>query len=274
MKTANLPSFCILMLTFLVSCNNDDTATKVDNTTTTAIPNTRSISSMTSSSGLNNNATSVSASTGSASTATGINPAHGEPNHRCDIAVGAPLNSAPTSTSGLNSQSPVSISPIQGNAPVQVNAPVISNPAGTVKPNTTSVAAGINPAHGQPNHRCDIAVGAPLNSTPTKTTPIETKPTVSSVKPAPATTTTTVAPGMNPPHGQPNHRCDIAVGALLTSAPTKKATTAPAVTTTPAQITSPIQPLQNNTKSNAKLNPAHGQSGHDCAIAVGQPLKN
>jgi hypothetical protein len=29
---------------------------------------------------------------------------------------------------------------------------------------TTTVLGGINPAHGQPNHRCDIAVGAPLNS--------------------------------------------------------------------------------------------------------------
>jgi len=24
----------------------------------------------------------------------------------------------------------------------------------------------LNPAHGQPGHRCDIAVGAPLNSAP------------------------------------------------------------------------------------------------------------
>jgi hypothetical protein len=26
--------------------------------------------------------------------------------------------------------------------------------------------------------------------------------------------------------------------------------------------------------SSAKLNPPHGQPGHDCAIAVGAPLKN
>ncbi|MBK6446410.1 MAG: hypothetical protein IPF81_14275 [Bacteroidetes bacterium] len=31
----------------------------------------------------------------SAQTATGMNPAHGQPGHRCDIAVGAPLSSPP-----------------------------------------------------------------------------------------------------------------------------------------------------------------------------------
>ena len=29
---------------------------------------------------------------------------------------------------------------------------------------TTEVAEGMNPPHGQPGHRCDIPVGAPLNS--------------------------------------------------------------------------------------------------------------
>jgi hypothetical protein len=88
------------------------------------------------------------------------------------------------------------------------------------------VAKGMNPAHGQPLHRCDIPVGAPLNSpvataknipatqqitsqqsqsvaadpTNTVTTPVVTTPTLE---------------GMNPPHGQTNHRCDIAVGAAL-----------------------------------------------------------
>src|SRR5688572_14008415 len=38
------------------------------------------------------------------------------------------------------------------------------------------------------------------------------------VPPAPPAQTTT-APGMNPPHGQPGHRCEIAVGAPLNSAP-------------------------------------------------------
>ena len=29
-------------------------------------------------------------------------------------------------------------------------------------------ANGLNPAHGQPGHRCDIAVGQPLSSAPVK----------------------------------------------------------------------------------------------------------
>lgn len=77
--------------------------------------------------------------------------------------------------------------------------------------------------------------------------------------------------GLNPAHGQPGHRCDIAVGAPLNSAPAVagqpkavQAVSAPA-TTVPA----PAMPAN----PNAKLNPAHGQPGHDCAIPVGAPLK-
>ena len=42
------------------------------------------------------------------------------------------------------------------------------------------------------------------------------------------------APGMNPPHGQPGHRCDIAIGAPLNSKPVQNPT--------PVQITNPTQP--------------------------------
>lgn len=83
-----------------------------------------------------------------------------------------------------------------------------------------TVAKGMNPAHGQPNHRCDIAVGAPLNSpvVPAKNNPAvqqqnTTVPkTISTQNPA---VTTPTPEGMNPPHGQEKHRCDIAVGAPL-----------------------------------------------------------
>lgn len=79
----------------------------------------------------------------------------------------------------------------------------------------------------------------------------------------------------NPAHGQPGHRCDIAVGAPLNSpanAPAQPSVT-PSITTAPAsKITAPpTTPL--STDPNAKLNPAHGQPGHDCSIAVGAPLK-
>lgn len=98
-------------------------------------------------------------------------------------------------------------------------------------------AKGMNPAHGQPGHRCDIAVGAPLNSPPgnaSKPAPIAKTTTISSSTAQPgvvssngATITTTnntppttvspvvTAPGMNPPHGQEGHDCAVAVGAPL-----------------------------------------------------------
>lgn len=87
---------------------------------------------------------------------------------------------------------------------------------------TTNTGTGLNPAHGQPGHRCELPVGAPLNSAPapskttapTATTAVTTTaPTVTN--PPVANTTTPTPEGMNPPHGQTNHRCDIAVGAPL-----------------------------------------------------------
>jgi hypothetical protein len=94
-----------------------------------------------------------------------------------------------------------------------------------VNQNTTTstpvaVAKGMNPAHGQPNHRCDIAVGAPLNSpvVPAKSNPVvqQQNNAVPTTTVTPNTAVTTPTPeGMNPPHGQDKHRCDIAVGAPL-----------------------------------------------------------
>ncbi|SDJ25597.1 hypothetical protein [Flavobacterium noncentrifugens] len=122
--------------------------------------------------------------------------------------------------------------PMQVQAPpaMQQNVPVatqgqpqqVSMPAPPVK-----TAPGMNPPHGQPNHRCDIAVGAPLNSPVAKTaqTPqvIVPSPKMTPATGAPAilnpnTATATTAPGMNPPHGQEGHRCDVAVGAPLPKA--------------------------------------------------------
>ncbi|WP_245557722.1 hypothetical protein [Flavobacterium antarcticum] len=83
------------------------------------------------------------------------------------------------------------------------------------------VAAGMNPAHGQPNHRCDIAVGAPLNSPKgTMPTPAPMQQAApqgqASVSPVDMSSgTVATKPGMNPPHGQAGHLCEIAVGAPL-----------------------------------------------------------
>ncbi len=142
------------------------------------------------------------------------NPPHGEPFHRCDIPVGAPLNSPPANTTRQTTE--------------QTSAEVMRNPP-----------------HGEPNHRCDIPVGAPLNSAPANTTRqttnsqvqatspqnINTAPDIANNPTAPtienarrmnnSQTQSTVAPTtgtkprLNPAHGQPGHRCDIAVGSPL-----------------------------------------------------------
>ena len=76
----------------------------------------------------------------------------------------------------------------------------------------------MNPPHGEKNHRCDIAVGAPLNSksnTATAPSSAEAKPEYTVEQPVPAllsTATTETPAGMNPAHGKEGHRCDIAVG--------------------------------------------------------------
>jgi len=144
-----------------------------------------------------------------------LNPAHGQPGHRCDIAVGAAL---PAAGSAPNFKPPTPSAPVL-NKPAQttLNPPVVQAPV------TTAAASGLNPAHGQPGHRCDIAVGQPLNSKPaaksgasTTATPV-VNPTVST----PAKSDGLFAKGLNPAHGQPGHRCDIAVGKPLNEAPKK-----------------------------------------------------
>jgi hypothetical protein len=95
-------------------------------------------------------------------TGKGLNPEHGKPGHRCDIPVGAPLDSKPAAAPTINTSPVISTAPATQPNPV---TPV------TIQPNPIpssggGVAAGMNPEHGKPGHRCDIPVGAPLNSKP------------------------------------------------------------------------------------------------------------
>jgi hypothetical protein len=148
------------------------------------------------------------------------------------------------------------------------------------QPTQMATAPGMNPPHGQPGHRCDIPVGQPLSSAPAQ-------------NPQPGTQNVTVnanqgqtiqidpnslkqvnntnkpiktAPGMNPPHGEPGHRCDIPVGQPLNSKP--------------ASAQQPVQTIAQNTPAptpaptgpKPELNPAHGEPWHDCAKKVGDPL--
>lgn len=92
--------------------------------------------------------------------------------------------------------------------------------------------------------------------------------------PAPATSGTVA---LNPEHGQPGHRCEIPVGAPLNGG----AQQAPAAVNVQPQDMPTGPRVQNATpaataptqiSSQVKLNPPHGEPGHDCAVPVGQPL--
>lgn len=152
-----------------------------------------------------------------------------------------------------NTQANQTVATPQPNVLYQQNG-VNQNTATQTQTQTQTVAApvkvakGMNPSHGQPGHRCDIPVGAPLNS------PIAANSTTSQVVSNSSQSVITTAKGMNPPHGQPRHRCDIAVGAPLNSpvAADKPATpqavpnyivsppsTNEAPTSTPAETTPP-----------------------------------
>lgn len=161
----------------------------------------------------------------------GLNPAHGAPGHRCDIAVGAPLNSAPAKV------------PVQNLRPGQTFPGMLANPAKSATPNKPVV---------------NTAPAAPVAQVAAAPQPVKTA--------AAAPAAAKVTAGLNPPHGQPNHRCDIAVGAPLNS-PAGKPAVAPVQTATPLQ-TGPVK-----NAAGVKINPPHGQPGHDCSVEVGKPLK-
>ena len=107
----------ISSLVLVTSCKENTTETKADTT-------------------VEKSATEVKASTPAVADSLAMNPAHGQPGHRCDIPVGAPLNSA---SKKLNTNTNDKSSPLLNAGPGKAN-----------------------PAHGQPGHRCDIPVGAPL----------------------------------------------------------------------------------------------------------------
>jgi hypothetical protein len=107
---------------------------------------------------------------------------------------------------------------------------------------------------------------------------VPVQPTVTPVTPTQQTTPATAVPttaGLNPAHGQPNHRCDIAVGAPL-STPIQQAAQPQMVQQVPQGIKPSVstgsKPTAIPAGSTAKLNPPHGEPGHDCKIPVGQPL--
>lgn len=69
---------------------------------------------------------------------------------------------------------------------------------------------------------------------------------------------------LNPPHGEPGHDCNVAVGAPLNGVSNSP--------NSPLPILSNPNNSLNIPPTNVRLNPPHGEPGHDCNVMVGQPL--
>lgn len=72
---------------------------------------------------------------------------------------------------------------------------------------------------------------------------------------------------LNPPHGEPGHDCNISVGAPLNGAANSVNGSMPLPIMQGA-----TNPINNSTMNRVRLNPPHGEPGHDCNVQVGQPL--
>lgn len=111
-----------------------------------------------------------------------LNPPHGEPGHRCEIPVGAPLDgsampkpevqpAAPAAggahflnnggqSANAQTSNPYSVSNNNTVTPDLKDLP--QNPQAAPQTTAPGMKGKPNPAHGQPGHRCDVQVGQPL----------------------------------------------------------------------------------------------------------------
>jgi len=110
--------------------------------------------------------TTATSTVNTAATPPELNPPHGQPFHRCDIAVGSPLKGAapakPAETAISTGAAPTLENAARLNNP-QANNPQASNPTTPTVANASATPPRLNPPHGQPFHRCEIPVGSPLN---------------------------------------------------------------------------------------------------------------
>lgn len=191
----------LITIAGLVSCGGNNDKEVVDKSIIPAGTDTTSVQTMVTNPATPNQVTVPGATTVPANMT--VNPA----------TVGTPVNITQPQTVTMNPQN---------NAVVSAPQVVTQTPVPTV------TQPGMNPPHGQPGHRCDISVGAPLNSKPAppataQPTTVSTTPQQPQVTMTEVPTKTKTAPGMNPPHGEPGHKCEIAVGAPLDSKPTSPA---------------------------------------------------
>lgn len=123
---------------------------------------------------------------------------------------------------------------------------------------------------------CTSSEGPAAPPVPTGTVPSvvdagSTAPSSSAQAPSDPTAPSDAVAQLNPPHGEPGHRCDIPVGAPLDSNVPAAPATTPITLKAPAAV--PTTPPANAVTGNSgKINPPHGEPGHDCAVPVGSPL--
>jgi len=124
---------------------------------------------------------------------------------------------------------------------------------------------------------CSLAIAfSACQSSPKETQNIVTPtpngvPTSTSAAPSTAVQQSAASgerPANNPAHGQPFHDCALPVGAPLNA----KNTATPAAQAPVAAPAVQQQAPTTNTNKEVKLNPPHGQPGHDCKVSVGAPL--
>ena len=76
----------------------------------------------------------------------------------------------------------------------------------------------------------------------------------------------------NPEHGKPGHDCALPVGAPLAQKTNTQQLPPPQPAAPTVTAPATAQPVAEKASGSGKLNPAHGQPGHDCAKPVGAPL--
>jgi len=130
--------------------------------------------------------------------------------------AGAPNLSAP------QGEMPAGTGSESGALQAPATTPGQTTPAATPGQTTPAAASSgkVNPPHGQPGHVCGTPVGAPLGQAPASkggaTVSVPSPTSAPTIAPAPASAQPAkVAPGTNPPHGQPGHVCGTPVGAPL-----------------------------------------------------------
>lgn len=143
-------SLILVSAAILYSCDKKEATSKEDSAVIAAQNNSSKIPIS------NADETPVAANTSSDKPA--LNPEHGQPYHRCEIPVGEPIDSAPPQDNAPQ------VVPQQSAANSSFNTNPISPSLApsSAPPKVTGIKPTINPAHGEPHHRCDLEVGAPL----------------------------------------------------------------------------------------------------------------